>query len=404
MATQSRGHGTQPFTTDGPLRDRFNLTHDPNVTMPDPAVDRAADLLAKHERVSALLREADRDGLLVLDPANFAWLTTGATAKGVASPADLPCLFVQNSYRWILCSNVDTQRLFDEELDGLGFQLKEWPWHLGRTQLLADLVHGKKVACDGPFNGCTNVSAQMAVARLTLSDAEQTRLLRLGKSVAHALEATGRNLDRGDSEEEIAGQLSHRLLHHGFEPVTLFVAADDRGRRYRRGGATKATVERTCTLQVTARKWGLHATASRTVAFGPVDDVTRQDHELACKTTAIEILSSTPHAKPADILALAGRLLQTVGLEHEWRLAPAGWLTGFAPAEYPFTPTDATTELAPGQAVVWTGNIAGATNADTILITDAGPQVVTPPEGWPVKRIKLAGVPVDRPDVLVRPE
>src|SRR5260221_7459548 len=151
--------------------------------MPDPVVDRAADLLAKHERVPALLREADRSGLLVLAPANFAWLTAGATAKGVPGPADLPGLFFQNSYRWLVCCNTDTQRLFDEDLDGLGFQLKEWPWHLGRAQLLADLVHGKKIACDGPFGDATNVEAQLAPARRTLTALEQARLRQLGKGV-----------------------------------------------------------------------------------------------------------------------------------------------------------------------------------------------------------------------------
>ncbi len=44
--------------------------------------------------------------------------------------------------RWLIAGNADSQRLFDEEIDGLGFQLKEWPWHWGRDRLLTELCHG----------------------------------------------------------------------------------------------------------------------------------------------------------------------------------------------------------------------------------------------------------------------
>ena len=129
--------------------------------MNDPATERAADVFLKHEKVLTLLRESGRDGLLLLDPANFPWFTAGATAKGVADLADLPALYVQGPQRWLLCCNVDTQRLFDEELDGLGFQLKEWPWYGGKNRLLADLVQGKKFACDLAFGDCQNVGDRL---------------------------------------------------------------------------------------------------------------------------------------------------------------------------------------------------------------------------------------------------
>ena len=129
--------------------------------MTDPVADRAADLFVKQERIASLLREIRRDGLLVLDPANFAWLTAGAVAKGVVNPAERPVLFFQGPQRWVVCCNADTQRLFDEELDGLGFQLKEWPWQWGRAQLLADLCHGKRIACDVPFSDCQNVGERL---------------------------------------------------------------------------------------------------------------------------------------------------------------------------------------------------------------------------------------------------
>src|SRR5438105_2722446 len=105
----------------------------------DVASDRRADVDSKQAWVASLLHEIECDGLLVLDSDNFAWLSSGAAARGILDPQELPLLYFSAEQRWVLASNADSQRLFDEELDGLGFQLKEWPWHWGREQLLADL-------------------------------------------------------------------------------------------------------------------------------------------------------------------------------------------------------------------------------------------------------------------------
>src|SRR5262245_43560436 len=118
-----------------------------NLTTPS---DRRADVDAKQALIGALLEEVKCEGLLVLEPENFAWLSSGGAARGVVDEGELPALYFSQEGRWVLCSNVDTQRLFDEEIDGLGFQLKEWPWHWGRAQLLSDLLQGRRVVCDRP--------------------------------------------------------------------------------------------------------------------------------------------------------------------------------------------------------------------------------------------------------------
>ncbi|HEY7153793.1 MAG TPA: hypothetical protein VH575_07520, partial [Gemmataceae bacterium] len=122
-------------------------------TRADAVSDRRADIDAKMARVAELLQEVGCEGLLLLEPANFAWLTSGAMSRGLGDPSAEPAVYCNGEHRWIIASNVDSQRLFDEEVDGLGFQLKEWPWHWGREQFLADLCQNRKVACDRPFNG-----------------------------------------------------------------------------------------------------------------------------------------------------------------------------------------------------------------------------------------------------------
>ncbi len=363
--------------------------------------DRRADLDAKHALVAALLQEVGCEGFLALRPENFAWLTSGATARGALDAAELPALYFSPEQRWLLANNVDSQRVFDEEIDGLGFQLKEWPWHWGRAQLLADLCQGRKLACDRPFRDCADVGDALARLRLRLSAYEEACLQALGQIVAHALEATGRTMEPEETERELAGQLSHRLLHRGAQPVSLSVAADGRSRGYRQHGFTAAPIRRYAVLTATARKYGLCATASRSVCFGPVDPLFRTEHDTVSKVSATYVASTWPDAVPREILLAGRRVYLISGFEHEWLLSPQGHVTGAAAVELGLTPN--TEELFhPGWAITWKASAGAAVSCDTFLITDDGARAVTPTETWPLKRIRVQGAEFVRPDVLQR--
>jgi Xaa-Pro aminopeptidase len=367
----------------------------------DSGSDRRADVDLKQKRVAGLLQETSCEGLLVMDPENFTWLTSGAAARGVLQAREHPVLYFNADQRWVIASNVDTQRLFDEELNELGFQLKEWPWHWGRDQLLLDLCHGRKVACDRTFNDCHPVGPGLAVLRRSLTAYEQACYLALGPIVSHALEATCRAITSGETEREVAGQLSHRLLHRGALPVAIEVSADGRSRRYRRGGFTSQPIHQYCVLTVTARKYGLCASASRSVCFDPADEGFRKEHDAACKVSTTYIASSWPDALAAQILTAGRHVYRLTGFEHEWRLSPQGHITGRLPVELELTPQCRDT-FQTNWVVTWHASVGAAFSSDTFLITDTGPQPVTPTEMWPLKRIKVQGSEFFRPDVLVR--
>src|SRR5262249_61175879 len=84
----------------------------------DTARDRPAAVDAKQARVATLLQEVGCEGLLVVEPDNFAWLTSGACARGRMDPGQHPALYFSSEQRWLLAGNPDSQRLFDEEMDG----------------------------------------------------------------------------------------------------------------------------------------------------------------------------------------------------------------------------------------------------------------------------------------------
>jgi Xaa-Pro aminopeptidase len=362
---------------------------------------RRPDIDAKHERIAVLLKEVGCQALLVFEPENFAWLTSGGTIRGNLDPGSWPALLYTADERWVIASNTESQRLFDEELDSLGFQLKEWPWHWGRQELLADLCRGRSVACDRPWPDCRPLGDSLRRLRRTLSLYDQACYRALGQILAHALEATCRSLQPRETEREVAGQLSHRLIHRGAVPVSISVAADGRLRRYRQCGFTSLPILQNCVLLATARKYGLCATASRTVNLGPPDATFRQEMDAVCSITAAYIAGTWPDSGPREILASGRRVYKGTGFEHDWLLAPQGFVSGWAPVELAMTAR--TTELLQtGWAVTWSASAGSACSCDTFVVAGDGCKLITPADGWPQKRIRMGGLIIIRPDVLQR--
>jgi Xaa-Pro aminopeptidase len=362
---------------------------------------RRNDVDAKQEQVGRVLEAVGCEAALLLAPVHLAWFTAGMNVRGLLAESERPGIFTNGRQRWLLCSNVDTHRLFDEELDGLGFQLKEWAWDGGRADLLLNVTTGRKVASDRPFPNLPQITDRLRPLLRVLSRFDRVAYRELGKLVVHAVEATARNVTRGQTEEEVAGQLGHRLLHRGVEPAALSVTADGRGEKFRRTGFTSATMQQTCVIQATGQKDGLYATASRAVSFGPPPDGFRAAFDCAIRLASAFRSLSVPDESMGTAAAAAQMILTNTPFEYEWRLSQAGYGTGRFPAEElrraghdePFTA---------GQAVVWQPRVGPAAVVDTVIVTARGPEPVTPVEDWPFKRVTVGGQRFDVPDVLVR--
>jgi Xaa-Pro dipeptidase len=366
--------------------------------MTDP---RRVDVDAKQELVAKLLHDSACEGLLVLHPANFRWLTAGAQPAGLAGRDEMPALYFNSGQRWLVASATDTPRLFADEMDGLGFQLKEWHWSASREQLLADLVFGRKVVCDQAFRDCKPVGPFCALRRRQLTTYEADRLAELGEIVAQSVEATARQLGWGDTEDEIAGQLAHRLLRRGAEPVAFQVSGDGRARSLRRRGYKSEPVERSCVLQVTARKFGLHATASRTVFRAAPSESERAEFEAALRARVAHLARAKVGDRVSVTLDAGKAVLRPTPFEHEWRLAPPVCLTSREPSEGVFLAT-AQDKWVAGWAVVWQERVGAAALVDTYLVEPNGWRAATPPLEWPIRRAVTQGRSFDLADLLVR--
>jgi Xaa-Pro aminopeptidase len=369
---------------------------------PDPLTIRRADIDAKQAAIAPILEGMEVEALILLMPAHVTWFTAGMNVRGMFADSERPGIYTNGKQRWLICSNVDTQRLFDEELDRLGFQLREWHWEAGRSDLLANMTLGKKVIADRPFPNIPMANDHLRPLLRALSPFEQEQYRELGEVVVHAVEATARGFAQGQTEEEVVGQIGHRLLHHGIEPTAVSVAADERGAKYRRPGFGAFPITKTAVVQATGQRSGLYATCSRTVSFGPVSDEFRIAYDLAIKQAGVYRALMQPGATVSAIGVAARSVLLRTPYEFDWRLAPPGYGAGRFPAEE-LRRAGIEEPLAAGWAVVWQPHVGPATIVDTLIVADGEPIVVTPPEDWPVKRLSIRQGPYhDIPDVLIR--
>jgi Xaa-Pro aminopeptidase len=367
----------------------------------DVPPDRRADVETKHAWVADLLARLGRDALLVQTPANLAWLTSGGSVRSLLGPEDQPVLLLTPQERWLAAPNFEARRMLEEEVDGLGFQVRDWPWAAGREAGLADLIRGRRLAADAPWPDTLPVADDLARARQLLSAYEQACLKRLGQLVGAALEATARGARAGDTERELAGQITHRLARQGVHTVAVGVTADGRSRIYRRHGYTPAAVQQTAVLTATGRKYGLHATATRTFHLGPVPEALQREHLAAARVLAALTAGARPGIPPSGLIGAARRVFELAGFPEEWQAAPLGAQTGRAALERPLTPAS-TLPLRVGEALAWAPTVGAAACGDTILVTAGEPVTMTPCTDWPTAVLQVPTAEFVVPYILER--
>jgi Xaa-Pro dipeptidase len=362
---------------------------------------RAAAVERRHQIVTDFLDERGLDALLLATPENFAWFTAGGRSAPFGGGDSLATLLVTRDARVVLCGNADSGELFDRQLTGLGFLLKERPWYEGREQLVDDVCRGRRVAADVPLRAARDESRRIAELRCPLDDADCATFRQLGKQLVHALEATARNLVPGATEAGTAGELSHRLLKHEIQPVRLVVAADARARMYRNWTFGDSPIRKWALIGATASLGGLHAQASRVVCFGnpPVQLV--EMYQQTAMLAATAFVFSHAGVPIAEAWEKVQRIYEKLGHSHEWTLCEQGSVTGYHAAESLIAPKNEQ-RLTAGTALAWTPSVGPVRWGDTLLVREEGAEYLTAPIQWPRLTVSVKGEPVQLPDLLCR--
>lgn len=382
----------------------------------DPAADhqgndelaaRRADVEEKHRRIIAFLDAYRLDAAVLGRADSIAWFTSGADlGRDLGSEEAAVLLYVNRTNRAVVCDNVQSARVFEEELAGLGFQLKERPWYDDPARVIAELGNNKRLATDlgGPAPWRTDADHhgdRLRALRNPLTRLERQRLRVLGRSLSLATEATCRNFTPGETEADVAGHLAHRLLREGIIPVDLRVAGEERQVQFRQPTFKSAPIHRRATIRVVGRRHGLCAAVTRTVSLDRIEPEFRDAHALAAMVDATCIYFSRPALTVAEVFQRARRIYEKFDRPHEWTLDYQGWQLGYSPREAALRP-DSGLRLGTDMALGWTPSVGPARVGDTIVVDGRGFEVVTEAQNWPKIEVTVKGYSLPRPGILER--
>ncbi len=364
---------------------------------------RAEEVDIKLERVRGLMSERGLAGVLLGTQANFAWVTGGGDNHvGLSSEGGVAAVLVTPHERFLITTNIEGARLADEEVAGLGLELHVEPWHEARpSETLRQLAGQGPVAADHSLAGTQDMSAEIARLRWQLLEPEVERYRWVGRAVGLVLEEVAREVSPGMSEVAAAGLMVGKCFSRGLLPNVCLVAADERALQYRHPVPTDQRVNRHLMLVIGARRWGLAVSATRAVHFGSAPAELREKHRAVCTVDACFILGSRPGTKVAELFRTACDEYRRQGFPEEWKLHHQGGATGYAPREYKAVP-DSQETVMDSQAFAWNPSIAGTKSEDTTLASEAGPQVLSPSENWPMVPVSHQGETIERPDILQR--
>lgn len=359
----------------------------------------------KDQRVSEYLQRKGLEGVILSRVDNFAWFTCGGQNHvSVAADTGVASVLYLLGHRFLLANNIEAQRLVDEEVGGLRYQVVTWPWHdeAKRDEIVGKLIANRRVVSDDGMLGTPRLERDFVELRYSLTESEIARYRALGRDCNAAMEDVCFQLKKGQKECEIAGAISNALLERNIQPTVVLIAADDRIEKYRHPLFTDKKIKKCVMVVVCGRRHGLIISLTRLVHFGNLSKELRRKHDAVCAVDAAYILSSTVGTCVADILRNGIEVYRERGFADEWQLHHQGGPTGYAGRDYRATLTE-TRRILPNQALAWNPSITGTKSEDTIIALPEGVEFLSQPsKKWPCVVTEYKGKKIRRADILVK--
>lgn len=358
------------------------------------------ELKEKENRIQAFMEEKGLEALLLRRLSNFAWCTGGAASfVNTASETGVASLLITKEARYVITNNIEAMRLSEEEglkRQGWEFVVGNW-WEPGEA--VVEFAAGLKLGADVSWPGAVDVREDFARLRYVLLPEEMERFRQVGHICGQAVQAAARRAKPGMSEYQIAAILAEEAMARGCQPIVNLTATDERIFSYRHPIPTSKVMERYAMLVLCARRWGLVASATRFVHFGPLYEEVARKHVAVATVDATAIAHTRPGTRVAEIFRRIQEAYAKANYPGEWQLHHQGGLAGYEPREYIATPNSQETIQA-GQAFAWNPSITGTKSEDTILVGQEGNEIITAVGEWPTLSIEIEGQIIERPAIL----
>ena len=325
----------------------------------------------------------------------FSWVTAGGDASLLlAADCGAAEVLVTRDDAVILTDEGEAERLRQEQVPpGFTFHIAPWAEVELRETYVLGAAAGAAVFTDRPKHVDQPLPASLRLRRMVLGAGEQDRYRALGAEAAAAVGEALRAARPDWTEFQLAAAAAQALWSRGIQPAQVLAAGERRLSLYRHPVPSHEPLGGRATLQVCARRHGLHANLARSVSFGPAP--VEQAELLQVEATGLDAI------RPGNSLAAVYHALDAAyrhaNRPDAIRARQQGGITGYAAREIVATASTAT-GLETGMAFAFSPSLAGITIEDTFLLGRAGLENLTLDPQWPA-----AEVPGRASKGLVRP-
>ena len=139
-----------------------------------------------------------------------------------------------------------------------------------------------------------------------------------------------------------------------------------------------------------------HIGCARTVVLGELPDSLRTSYERLAMVLATGMYFSQVDWELFEIWNRVRRIYEKTDIPDEWRLADQATVCEYMLDEIPLAPTSQF-KLSSGVPVYWHPSVGAAMGGETVLVTERGAEVLTPPTDWPVLTVSVKGTDVAVP-------
>lgn len=342
-----------------------------------------------HERrLEAYLETEELESVWFARPNSFAWATGGNNIVDRDADTGVAAAGYDGDELVVVTNSIEADRLRAEELPD-EIPVIEEAWYDTTLEAIVREHAETPAAADFDIPGQEFTRVDPTPLRQPLTEAEIEAYRGLGRDTAASIEQVVHELRPEDTEHEAAAALRIALSTRGIDAPVVLVGGSNRAQQYRHYTPRRDELGSYALLSVTARRDGLYASCTRTVAFDPPAWL-EERHEAAARVEATALASTQSQCRAGgtagDVFADIQDAYATVGHETEWQQHHQGGAAGFAGREWIARP-DSTDPLHMPMAYAWNPTVQGAKSEDTVLVTEEGFEILTETGSWPTRTV-----------------
>jgi Xaa-Pro aminopeptidase len=367
-------------------------------------VDRREEIAVKEHRLRSLMDSMGLKGILLKRQPNYSWFTAGGmNMVAISTDIGFSSLLITDKEKFCVANTIEKYRNMEEEgLENLGFSLLDYEWYEGsELECVEKVVRKEEIGCDIPFRDLRFIGEYINRLRYSLTPPEIERYFWLGEKTSTAIESVLQNMNAGDTEAEITGELTRLLWKDRIDQVGYQAAADDRVYKYRHPIPTQRKIEKYVMLCVMSRKWGLHTTITRLLHFGKLSQKLRKQYEDNVFIECSMIAATRPGETTGTIFLKAKELYEELGYKGEWKLHHQGGAMGYDIRDSICT-AESTEQVQKNQCFCWNPSISGTKSEDGFIALKDGHAFITKPVLFPTLKFQVEGIEFARPNILER--